>query len=404
MRTNLLALLLATLPAAALANGYSVPNVNPRDLGMSGSVVAAQRDAAAVFAMPAALPRLDEGLQLAAAASLLDIHADWNAPAGPADASSNLHFAPPAAAFAAYGLTLGGHRAGFGAGFATPFGGNIFWDESWEGRFRVTTVQRRIYGMYLNGAVQSGPHLRFGGGVIYYRGTEYLKQGLDLAVREGTLEASASGGAFSFQAAVEVQPTDEIRLAVGYKHKATMDLEGDAAFHGVPDELRASLPDQRLTHTLTVPNVVDVGAAWQARKDLLVTFTYSFDRYVVYREDRFVGSAGATVDVPRDYGNGHTLRAGAEYRLSRALEVRAGVLRDLSGMKESTFDPSLPDASSWAGSVGASWHFLPNMTADAAFFLAIMDRVRATGGLPGNYDIRAEIFSLGLTWRPGLRF
>jgi long-chain fatty acid transport protein len=405
MRAKLLGLALAAaVPAAALASGDSVPNVMPRDLGLAASAVAAQRDAGAVYAMPAALPRLEEGLHLAVGASLLDIGATWNAPVGPADSSTKFRLAPPGAAYAAYATKIGDTPVGFGAGFTTPFGGNVFWNQSWPGRFKVTTVDRKIYGMYLNGAVQSGPYLRLAAGLIYYRGTEYLGQAIDFVGSQGSLEASAKGGAASFQASVEVQPSDTFRLGVDYKHKAVLSLKGDGAFHGVPVELRPSLPDQTVTHDLPLPNVAEAGAAWQARTDLLVTFTYTFERYIVYREDRFVGSAGTTVVVPRNYGNGHTFRGGVEYRLTPAIELRAGGERDVSGMQESLFDPSLPDASSWAASGGASWRFLPNMSVDAAFFYAWFDRVHAQSApFPGVYDINAWIASIGLTWRQRAR-
>ncbi len=404
MRTTLIALVLAVAPAAALAGGDSIPNVNPRDLGLSGSAVAAQRDAAAVFANPAALARLPEGPQVALAISALDIAATWHAPVGPAESSTRFKLTPPGGAFAAYATTLGGTPVGFGAGFAVPFGGSVYWDESWQGRFRITTVDRKVFGTYLNGAVQPLPYLRLAGGLIYYRTTEYLKQGLDFTGSEGYAEVSTAGGHVSYQLAFEVQPTDAVRIGFQYKHQAVQRLKGDAAFHGVPDELRPSLPDQSVEHTLTIPSVLDVAASWQARRDLLVTFTYSFDRYRVYREDRFVGSAGTEVLVPRNYRNGYTVRGGAEYQLTPGVEVRAGLQRDVSGMRSSTFSPSLPDASSWGGAVGASWHLQPTMTLDAAFFVAIMDQVRASGdAFGGTYDIRAEILSLGFTWRPALR-
>lgn len=404
MRTNVLALVLALAPAAVLANGYSVPNVNPRDLGLAGSAVAAQRDAAAVYANPAALARLDEGLRLAGVASALDIAATWNAPVGPADESTRLKLAPPAGLFASYGTTLRGNRVGFGAGFNTPFGGNVYWGEGWEGRQRITTVDRKVYAMYLNAAMAAGPHLRLAGGLVYYRTTEYLKQGLDYLRNEGYAEVSATGGAPAFQVAIEIQPVESVRIGFDYKHKATQKLKGDAAFHGVPAELRPSLPDQDVEHALTLPNVVDVAVAWQARNDLLVTLGYTLDRYHVYREDRFVGSAGTEVLVPRNYRNGYTFRGGAEYRFRPTVELRAGLLRDVSGMRSDTFSPSLPDASAWAGSVGASWFPRPNLSLDAALFVAIMDRVTASGSaFAGTYDMRAEIFSVGFTWRPAAR-
>lgn len=404
MRKLTIALAVVLAPALSLAGGDSIPNINPRDLGLSGSAVAAQRDAAAVFANPAALARLEEGLHVALAISALDIAATWNAPVGPAEADTQFKLAPPGGAFAAYGTTLLGTRVGFGAGFTVPYGGNVYWDEDWEGRFRVTTVDRKVFGTYANGAFQLGPYLRLGGGLIYYRTTEYLKQGMDYLGSEGYAEVSTEGGHLSYQVAFELQPIEAVRIGFQYKHQAVQKLEGEAAFHGVPDSIRPSLPDQDVEHVLTIPSVFDVAAAWQARKDLLVTVTYSFDRYSVYKEDRFVGSAGTEVLVERNYRNGYTVRGGAEYQLTPAVELRAGLQRDVSGMRSSTFSPSLPDASSWGGAVGASWNFRPNMSLSAAFFLAIMDEVTASGdAFAGTYDIRAEIFSVGFTWRPALR-
>lgn len=390
------------LPAASLANGYSVPNVAPRDLALAGSAVAAQRDAGAVYANPAALARL-EGPNVAVVVPLLDIAASWDAAVGPAEESTKLKLAPPGAAFVAYGGKAGGFAYGVGAGFNVPFGGNVFWEKDWEGRFLIQTVDRKIYAGYLNGGVAVTPWLRLGAGAIYYRTTEYLEQAFDFMTNEGYAELSTSGGAFSYQLALEAQiPGAPVTFAVDYKHKATQKLEGRAAFHGVPAALRPSLPDQDATHVLTLPNVLDVALAWQAREDLLVTLAFTMDRYSVYTEDLFVGSAGTEVLVPRDYGDGYTFRGGVEYRLSPEWEIRGGLLRDISGAKEENFSPSLPDASSWAGSVGASWNFRPGMALHAGLFVALMDEVdvRNDPDLPGTYDIRAEIFSVGFTWRP----
>jgi long-chain fatty acid transport protein len=397
------AVLVLLAPGLALANGYSVPNVNPRDLALSASAIAAQRDAAAVYAEPAALARLEEGLHIAAVAGALDITTKWSAPQGPADATTKFRLAPPGGAFAAYATKIHDTRVALGAGFTIPFGGNVFWDDGWAGRFSVTTVDRKVYGMYLNGAFEAGPRLRLGGGLVYYRTTEYVRQGLDFATTEGYAEVSASGGAPAFEVSAEFQPADTVRVAFDYKHQAVQHLKGDAAFHGVPDAIRPSLPDQSVEHTLTIPSLFELGASWQAREDVLVTAAWTFLRYSIYREDRFVGSAGTTVVVPRNYDNGYTIRAGAEYRLTPAVELRVGAERDVSGGHSATFSPSLPDASSWAGSVGAGWHLRPNLTVDAAFFLSRFDRVTASGAaFPGKYDIYAWIASAGFTWRTGL--
>ena len=64
------------LPAVALANGYDIPNTSPRDLAMSASVTADQRDAAAAYGNPAALSKI-EGLSVNASISYLDLRTKW---------------------------------------------------------------------------------------------------------------------------------------------------------------------------------------------------------------------------------------------------------------------------------------------------------------------------------------
>src|SRR5512138_1129953 len=182
MRTNLVLLAAALLPSLALANGYDVPSITPRDLALVESGTAAQYDAGATYANPAALSRV-RGLSLNLAGSFLDLKTSWSAPSGSVmsgspDASTKFKPVPPVAAYAAYGFDLGGRGVGFGLGMNVPGGGNVFWDDSWAGRGRIITVDRKVYGFYLTGGVEVLPGLRAGGGLVYYYTTEYLKQGV----------------------------------------------------------------------------------------------------------------------------------------------------------------------------------------------------------------------------------
>jgi len=406
MRTpKILAAAALLLPALALGNGYSVPNVSPRDLALAGSTIASQRDAGATFMTPAALSRLD-GLNLSLAVSALDLEATWTGPGG----SNSMLFrpAPPVGLFAAYGTTLKERRVGVGFGMTVPFGGNVHWPEGWGdglGPFRVLEVTRRTYGFYLTGGIEVLPWLRLGGGPIYYRTTEYLKQATSytpVSATPGEGELGAAGGAFSYDVAAEVDvPGLPLSFALDYKHKGKQTLEGRAHFTNVPPALEVNLADQDASHVLTIPNVLALGVAFRPVAPLNLTFAYTFDRYRVYEEDRFIGALGAEVIVPRHYRNGYTLRLGAEWQALKQLEVRAGLQRDVSGYESTTLSPSLPDASSWGFTAGAGWAFTPSLAVNAGLFLAVMDTVTASGpeAFPGSYDIHAVIASLGLVWQ-----
>jgi long-chain fatty acid transport protein len=417
MRQTILAAVLLA-PALATASGYEVPNVNPRDLAMVSSTVAAQPgEAAATNVNPAALSRV-EGLSLSLSGSMLSLHTKWTAPAAAApqgltgSARTDFHPVPPVALFAAWGTKLGARGVGLGVGMGNPAGGNMFWEDDWQGRGRIVTVQRRFYGFYANGGVEVIPDvLRVGGGAIYYYATQYLEQGVQ-PFPGAIAELETTGGAFSYEVAAEFKPLRDVPLTFGvdYKHKAHTKQEGKANFDVPPALESATIQDQDVETALTMPNLLHVGLAYRPVRPLLLTAGWSLARFVVYQEDRFVGSTGLEIVVPRNYGNGFGYRFGAEYDLTPAWTVRGGFFRDVSGLTTDTYSPTLPDSDSWVVAGGASYRLSRQLKVNGAFYYADRDRVEATdttvtnpaGSFPGTYKTRAYIASLGLTWNAPL--
>ena len=417
MRTKILVLAASLLPTLALANGYDAPSVTPRDLALVESATAAQGDAGATYANPAALSRV-KGLSLNAAGSYLDLQTTWSAPsgsvmAGSPDATTKYKPVPPVALYAAYGFDAGGLPVGVGLGMNLPAGGNMYWEDDWAGRGRIITVDRKVYGFYLTGGVEVMPDLRLGGGLVYYYTTEYLKQGVQPS--DATYgELSTQGGAPSFDLSAEWTPALEAKpltFGVDFKYKAKQTLKGDGHFAVSPAFLQpnpsgAPPPvDQGVTHDLTYPSVLNVGVAYRPPvKGLQLTFVYTFTGYSVYQEDTFVGDKGTTITVPRNYGDGHTFRLGAEYEMTPQLTLRAGLLRDISGFSTDTYSPTLPDGNSWAGALGAAWKFTPDLAIAATIFYDKVDEVQTTGSvaLPGIYNTSTLIVSAGVTWRTDL--
>jgi long-chain fatty acid transport protein len=401
-------LTVALFPAMALANADSVPNVNPRDLGMAGSLVAAQEGAPAAFGNPAALSRL-RGVDISLAGCLLDNGTEWQNPNfSPSKVSTGFRPAPPVALYAAYGGTLGERGWGVGIGLGIPEGGNENWPADWPGNTRIIEVNRRVYGVYATAGFEVIPQLRIGGGAIYYRHTEYLTQAVSFPnAPQGLAEVSTVGDSFSYDLSAEVTPVPDfpLTLAVDYKHQSVQTLKGDARFHGVPLALRPSLPDQGVTHRFTIPNSLNVGLAVRPVPQLLLSFAWTFDRFSVYPEDRFTGDLGTEVVVPRNYGDGNTYRMGAEYTINPQWQVRAGALRDITGLKKQYFSPSLQDGDVWAGSLGGSFYFGKGFGAHATVFYAHYDDVDTTGlspAFPGLWKSYAWVYSAGITyhWDP----
>ena len=403
MRTHLrtLALLAVLAPGLALANGYDVPNVNPRDLAMTSSGLAAQQDAAATYQLPAALSRMGQGLQLSLAGSGLFIFTEWKDNTGtlsPASSKTKSPPAPPVSLFASYGFKLAGYDAALGAGMNVIAGGNVKWPDDWAGRGRIITVDRKIYAGYLSGSLALSSRVRLGASAIYYYGTEYLKQGIQPNLGSYG-ELTTKGGKLSGGVSFEADLTDQLRFAGDMKYLATMRLKGDGHFK-VDGPLQTGVQDQGVTHDLTYPSVMNLGLAYQATPTLLVAATYTYNWYEVYKEDRFIGDKGTVIVVPRHYGNGQTFRVGAEYT-GFPVALRAGVERDLSGFDTDRYSATLPDGNTWAYGLGVGIPVMPGLAVNVSAFYADIDKVKVTGHeeLPGTYKTDVLIGAIGITYK-----
>jgi long-chain fatty acid transport protein len=399
-------LLVAALvaPTAALAGGYAVPNTNARDLAMAGSLVAGQLDATAVYVNPAALSGL-EGLSVVANASMIDFRSTWKAFDGNSATESNLKPAWPPSAFASYsGKAPNGMGWGAGVGFNIPFGGNVYWHGDWPGRFSIQTVHRRTYGFYFTGGVQPLPQIKLGGGLIYYRTTEDLVQAFNFLGQEGGAELGAAGGKISFDLSTEITPIIGVPLtiAVDYKHKGDQTLTGHAHFDNAPPALGPNTLDQGVTHDLSVPNLLNVGIAYRVLPNLLLTGAWTLDRFIVYKRDLFLGDLGTTVTVNRDYKNGHTFRFGAELEDAiPKLTIRGGILRDIAPTRPEAFSATIPDSNVWSFALGLGYEIKPGIAVNATYFHAFYDEASTVGAdvFPGIFDTRANIYTVGITFR-----
>ncbi len=409
MRTKILLATLLLGPALAAASGYEVIASNPRDLALSSSAVAAQVDAAAAFFNPASLSKLD-GPAASAAGSMLHIWTDWTAREGSGlsgSAGTKFHPVTPIAVYAGYGAKLFDRTLGVGVGVGNPFGGNQFWEDDWQGRGRIIEVQRRFFGTYLTAGYELLPQLRVGGGLIWYYGMEYLKQGIQ-PVDGAYGELDTEGGAFSYDVSAELQPLPSLPLTIGvdYKHKAHATLKGDGNFVVPPALEGPATQDQNVTHEITIPNLLTTGVAFRPVKSVLVTLQHSWSRWLVYRADVFVGDRGLTLTVPRDYRNGNVIRGGVEWQATPALALRLGALRDFSGLRESTYSPTLPDSDTTGVSTGLTWAFgRRGLALNAALFYGYRHEVETEGPIPfpGTYQTDVLFTSLGVSWNTDLR-
>ena len=418
MRKLLLALLL--VPAVASAGGYSIPNVVPRDLAMGDSLVADQTTSGAVYRNPAALSRLS-GLDLTLALGIIGNGSTWTNTTDffPSPVSTDFKAATPVAFYLSWSGKISGHGYGVGVGLGVPGGGNVFWPSDWAGRHTIISVDRKVFAGYVSLGFEIIPQIRVGGGFIYYYGTEKLT--VDKALpggSDGLVTLADSGGAPSWDAAIEIQPFLDIplRIAADYKQQAFMQLKGPANF-AFPPAFAATYPNQDFTHTLPYPSTFNVGVAWRPIPVVDITAAYTSEHYSVYQSDTFVGQTidpatgqPLNLSVWRNYGNASIYRLGVAWQVLPVLELRGGALYDQSGVNPAYFNPSLPDAKAIAASVGVGWEVMKNLNLSASFFNAWFDTLNSVpaantatidnaSSMPGSFKSWAWIASLGLNWK-----
>jgi len=395
---------LAIASTSAFAGGYMIPNENARDLALSQAAIADQTGPEAVLINPAAVAG-PIGLALSASGELLANRTTWSEPTLGSATLIPQYNTPPAGAIS-FGNRLGREMAwGMGVAAAVPAGGSLVWPNGWQGQDYIQSVDQKVYLFGAAAAFQPLRYVKIGVSFLRYQAQEELHQAINFLDHHGSAALGLAGGANSFGLGIQIQaPWFPLVVAASYKHSGTLTLDGDVHFTGVPTPFTALIHDQSVTEKLTVPNVLDVGAAYPISRNVKALATYTFERWSVYKADKFVGSDGFTVTVPRNYNNAHVLRIGAEWQLTSQWTIRAGGQRSLSSQPSDTLSPTLTDGHSWAYSIGAGVTVVPSLRFDAAYQHVIFDAVTATGtdALPGTYKTHVDLFSVGLTWRPHL--
>jgi len=403
MRKLILAAL-TLLPGTALAGGYAIPNSNPRDLALAQAAVADQTGPEATYQNSSMLAG-QEGLAISGSLELLENRTDWSDPNLGQNSLQPKINTPPALS-ASYGFKLpNGMPFGVGAGFLLPGGGELDWPQGWQGAQYIQSVSQKVYLLQAGAAIKPLDFFAVGGTLLYYRATESLSQGINYLDHVSDASLALGGGAFSYGVSGTFYvPGLPLTIAVDYRHKGDLTLTGNAHFDNVPPSLASGLLDQGVTEYTTVPNELFTGAAYEVIPDLKVMFSYSFERWIVYKSDTFIGDKGLVLTVPRDYHNAYVFRLAGEYvhlPFLPIVTVRAGLFRSISPQPSDTINPSLTDGDSWNFCIGGGVDLGKNIRVDVGYDHAIVDKVTATGptAFPGTYSTNADFFSAGLTFR-----
>ena len=393
---------LLVLPSAGRANPEPVALYDARSAAMGGTGIALLQNASAAFHDPAALGGL-RGLSavLTLTPMLAYVRAPFAPPGGTGPALEEDNEPTPAPLFF---LGVAGRLserwvAGLGAYVFSGIGSTF-------PRVRALGDERMELG-FAAGELSLPVAFRLAEGLHVGLAARLLYATQRTDVYDPTLLARArqqldglSGPAFTL--ALHYQPRRDVRLAVVWRGRATIPLEGSTELRW-PGSEPVDAPTRSswtIPHALRLGGAWDLGRRWTLALETKVQWHRSANAESVY-EVELPGLGVQEQRVPLRWRNTVAYLAGLEYRPSDRLALRAGYGQATSATPPSTVSPFMPPPGLLhQATLGAGWRAGPY---DVGLALALgvgqADVERANpNGAAGRYEVRAVFLSASIAY------
>jgi len=444
--TQLSALALGIAGALAFgqvqASGFQLRESSVKNLGRAnaGSAVS-NGDASVVSLNPAAMAGLDRNtVQLDL--TMIDLDADFT---GGGSHLAGTPLAQPiqggnggdpgdmtaVPAFAAV-FPMGGGLEGLtlGASVGAPFGLKTDYENGWVGRYQALTSDVKVVDLTLSASLESADGISIGAGIIYERAEAELSKALDFGTAlcagsgnplncvnpafpfrpgqyDGSINVSGDSTEFGFIVGAQIRPND--RLAIGLSHRTEIDheLDGTVDFDTLGNPLLAAgFPDSAGGAEVTLPSITTLSVRYGITDSVRILADYQntgWDTLDTLEIRRANGDLVGSEEF--DWEETDFFSIGAEFDLSDAFTLRAGIAQDESPTNDEHRSPRLPDDDRMLYSIGASWNVSDNFSVDAAYQRITIDdptvnNVTETGSnLIGSFDGSADLFGISAQYR-----
>jgi long-chain fatty acid transport protein len=401
-------------PEPAVAAGFAIFEQGALGMGFAGAFTAQASDPSAIFHNAAGIAFL-KGTQVYLGGTLIRPSTDFEGadpfPGAGTTASQSVGLLPVPAAYATRQFS---ETMVLGIGLHVPFGLETQWDDpAFAGRFISQTARLKGYSLNPTVAVKLADRLAVGGGIDVRLASVSIERAVPLVdpftfkvIDVGRADlSSGTATKLTFNLGVLARPSEALSVGLSYRHKATMDFDGDATFSQVLTgdaqiDARVSgiLPagGVPITTSIGFPAVLSGGVAyawedWKAEIDVNWYQWSSFDRIVL----TFDGRPDLDQVIEEAYENSFQYRLGVERRLTDVWTVRGGYFYDASPAPPESVSPLLPDTSRHGLAVGGTWRSGPLRVDGAAW--GVLGRNRSTEGVNRDrFDGSYSSFALTL--------
>ncbi|HEY7985593.1 MAG TPA: outer membrane protein transport protein [Methylophilaceae bacterium] len=309
-----------------------------------------------------------------------------------------------------------------GLGISAPFGLKTDYESGWIGRYQALKSELNTININPSIAFKATDRLSLGFGVSAMRADADLTNAVDIgtltgvpALRQnfdGLAELQGNDWGFGWNAGAIFQLNDTTRLGLAYRSQVHQRLEGNVNFTlqpGTPGALAAAFPNGAISAKLTLPDSLSASMfhqlndQWDVMADVTWTDWSTFKNLTALR-----GTGAVLSSTPENWKNTTRISAGASYRYSEVLKLRAGIAYDESPVPDAFRTPRIPDNDRTWLSVGASYKVAPSSSLDIAYshiFVKSTSINKTTDNIAplqdtviGSYDSDVNILSAQLTY------
>ncbi|MGM9863553.1 MAG: OmpP1/FadL family transporter [Lepagella sp.] len=445
--------LLGALTAAA--EGYQVNTLSARQLGMGHTGVALKLGAESMIFNPAGLGFSSKALDLTG--TFTAVASQVSADVSGATYRTHNNISTPMAFNAAFRVY---DNLQVGVSFYTPYGSSINWTRDWPGSVLSQKVNLKIYDLQPTVAWRITPKLSIGAGLMLSWGSVDLSKGLvSSSTMDRALGMMAATGIsqqmgidpeYRFDdvspASVNLKGKSDLsvgfnvgamydvtsRLSVGASFRSKMQMKvrsGDATVSYANEIARAVLEKDlgiinaaNFKASMPSPYVLTLGASYRPVDKLTLAFDAQLTGWKTYKELHidFLSDKLSAYDqkLPKRYCNAWAFRLGGEYALTPRLDLRAGMMVDLTPVNKEHFNPETPGMTRLGPSAGLTFRPLPRLGIDVSFmYVAGLGRKDASCtypdllaasmpvlGLPAEQTFRADYHVHAFTPSIGIRY
>ncbi|MBD5424587.1 MAG: hypothetical protein HDR45_00120 [Bacteroides sp.] len=416
VKTAAFAALALTSTLLASAEGYQVNTLSTRQIGMGHTGTALHLDAESMFFNPAGLGFMTDNFSVSGSFTTIFAKATATLPDGAKYNTANDPSTPimANAAFSIY------DNLKAGVAFYTPYGSGIDWTDNWPGAVLNQSVSLKAFTLQPTLSWRITDKLSVGAGLTINWGNVNLSKGLvvpstadmmlgilyqtgQLPVQpqmyQGTMPVSinlqgSANVSCGFNVGVMYDILDNLSVGVSYRSKVKMTVEsGTAAVQYANQQAQLILNEldilnsTNFTASMPCPYVLSFGASWKPISALTLAADARLTGWNTYKslDIEFLDPLCAAYNqhIEKNYHNSWSASIGAEYKLTRRFDIRAGLMIDTDPISDRHYNPETPGMTKIEPTLGFSFSPVKGLAIDfAMMYVAGLGKDNVTCSYP----------------------